>query len=242
MRWLLLVCVIACGGKSTKSNEQMQKEHKAPLLGKLAALKAAADAGAGHASDPGVATVADLDFDTVSHNDKANAIAVLAVEAQDPASDPTPPLRFQGDLDDDVRVVKAFVGVQVGPHSGTKEWGWDEPMFKRFENLKYVLLVYPTHTQLPHKDSSDEFTPGEVTADAVLVELSTNKILGGFTVSAESSDEVRSQNVDGHLGADEHYQDKLDNDLGEKWGKAITDGIAKRWPGAQVPWSVGIGP
>lgn len=105
-----------------------------------------------------------------------------------------------------------------------------------------MLVLYPTRTQLPHKDSSKEFTPGSVTSDAVLVELKSNKILGGFSVTAESSDKVLSENVDGHEGAEEAYQDKLDDDLAEQWGKAVTDGIPKRWPGAQVPWTVGISP
>ena len=220
----------------------MQKEHKAPLQAKLAEIKAAADAGEGHAADPGVASVPGLSFDSVSHADQANALAVLAEEAQNPTTDPKPELLFQDAIDDDLRQVKAFVGVEVEPYKGTVEWAGHDADFQRFERLKYVLVVYPTRTQLPDKSSATEFTPGSVTSEAVLVELKSNKILGGFSATAESSDKVLSENVDGHSGAEAAYQEKLDKDLAEQWGKAVTDGIPKRWPGAQVPWTVGIGP
>lgn len=239
---MLVVCLVACGGSNTKSNEQMQKEHQAPLQAKLAEIKAAADAGAGHASDPGVPSVPGLSFDSVSHADQVNALAVLAEEAQNPAADPTPQLWFQDVINDDHRLVKAFVGVNVEPHRGTKKWAGHDADFKRFERIKYVLVIYPTHTQLPHKDGSEQFTGGSVTSDAVLVELASNRILGGFTVTAGSSPQVSSANVDGHLGEDAHYQETLDKDLAREWGKALTDGITKRWPGTQVPWSVGNGP
>jgi hypothetical protein len=239
---MLLVCVIACSGDKTKSNAQVQKEHKAPLQAKLAEIKAAADAGAGHASDPGAPSVPGLSFDTVSHADQANALAVLAEEAENPTADPEPELRFQDVTNDAHRFVKAFVGVNVEPFNGIVEWAGHDVDFKRFEHLKYVLVIYPTKTQLPHKDGSEKFTGGAVTSDAVLVELSTNKILGGFSVSAASSDKVLSENVDGHLGEDKHYQESLDKDLALQWGKALTDGITKRWPGTQVPWSVGNSP
>ena len=40
----------------------------------------------------------------------------------------------------------------------------------------------------------------------------------------------------GHAGATEAYQSYLDADLREQWGKAIADGVAKRWPGAKTPY------
>jgi hypothetical protein len=226
MRWhsMMFACLVACGGKSVKTPEELANEHGVAIKAKLEAIKAAGAAGLGASDDPSVKTVPGLDFET-------NALVTMYDDTQDPGADPKAD-RAIADMFDRVRMAKKLLGVK-----SSNAYQIGEAEIAQLENAKYVLVVYRSTVSAPRQAlSGDSFTPGAAQSANVLVELGTNKVLGSFTTQAVSSDKVTAKNVDGHAGATEAYQSYLDADLREQWGKAVADGVAKRWPGAKTPY------
>ena len=85
---------------------------------------------------------------------------------------------------------------------------------------------------MPSMMIGKDFSPGTVRGTAVLVDLDANKPLGGFKYEARSSGTVKANET--------NERQKLENDLLSQFGKALTEGTQKRFPGAKTPSFFGL--
>lgn len=243
------ICVVACGSSSKdKTREQLAKEYGPKLdarLDKLVAANRAGRAALDALGAPGDAQLA-LDFNFKAADRHPNAIAAHTEDLEDakkPAAsdDPGdrilsggPKLVFAENDDNHVYLAKSVLGVEK-----LVSYYHEYPL-KQILDAKYVLVVYPKSFTPPSTGlGGSDFKPGAAAATAVLVEIETGKALGGFDVTATNSEEV-SVNVRKRDGASD-AEDKIRDDLYAQIGKAIADGISKRWPGAKTPSNWGHG-
>lgn len=93
--------------------------------------------------------------------------------------------------------------------AGEKDTGLDERAVKYVEGIKYLLVLRPAVKTSPMLDRAEveasleaykktgkgtdveHFTAGRLAGDALLYELGSNKLLGGFTFDAVSSDKLK---------------------------------------------------
>jgi hypothetical protein len=108
-------------------------------------------------------------------------------------------------------------------------------------DAKYAVVFVLENVKLPVMSlGGTEFTPGSADAYAMLFEIEGVKSHGGVKVSATNSAEVMTKKVSG-AGASEELQRKLVEDLRGQLGKALSEAIRKRWPGADAPYHWGGG-
>lgn len=236
--WLaaLIIGLVACGKDSTpKTRQQLQKEYGDKLtarLDKLAAASLAGRVGMSSLGTPGDQQLA-LDFTVLGEKPKPNAMAVHTGDIEDPKAAATyTDVVFAEDMYNQVKNAKYVLGVEPSMSHAR------EDHVKQVLDVKYVLVVYPTEYRAPRAGLSD-FTPGLARGTAVLVEIETGKPLGGFEFAASNDEEVfvKVRQSDGASDA----EDKVKKDLWANTGKAISEGIAKRWPGAKAPYNYGHG-
>lgn len=111
--------------------------------------------------------------------------------------------------------------------TGKKELaeGLDERAVKYLVGVRYALVLRPTVKDAPHLDSAEvsastdeylktgkgkdveHFVPGRIAGDALLYDLATSKLAGGFKFDVTSSETVKVQGA----GIDEIQQDVVDH-------------------------------
>ncbi|MFN0252933.1 MAG: hypothetical protein ACKV2T_39025 [Kofleriaceae bacterium] len=200
------------------------------VVGNVRILRAA------EAGGPVVEKVEPSDIDVDYNDDKhtGNSIIVQLDDLADMAADASPIFRFAELMN--LRMAKMFAGVPIQANF-SDSMALLEPAVKHVVEAKYVLVVNPMQTKMPIAGvGASDYTPGAAQATVVLVEVAGAKHLGGITVHATSSAEIRvsGQSFDA-------VQGKLDKDLGAQLGKAISDGIRMRWTNAQAPYNWGLG-
>jgi hypothetical protein len=249
--WLVVaVALFGCEPKS-RTRDDVEKAWGAKLRARMAELvtigQVARDneivgnvrvAKLAEAGGPVVEKVGPSDIDVDYNDDKraGNTIIVQIDDLADVASDASPSFRFAELLNDDLRVAKMFAGVPIKANF-TDAMALLEPAVKHVVEAKYVLVVNPLQTKMPIAGvGASDYTAGAAQATVVLVEVAGAKHLGGITVEATSSPEIR---VSGQ--SFDTVQDKLHKDLGAQLGKAISDGIRTRWTNAEAPYNWGLG-
>ena len=262
-KWLLIAIVAACGSNEKaapkkKTVEELRSVWGAKVKKKLDKVVAAAKgASGGELGTPGDAQVA-LDFEWDDEKAHPNAFAVqiddvqsateprVVVKAPGPedawqlAADGKPVVitpeadqhsRFTFQDDGASHVVKAKALLGVGGGGGE----YPEYVYEQFVDAKYMLVVTPGEVQWAVA-AGETFQTGSAPMRAVLIEIDTAKPLGGFEVTAHSSEKVMVAETKTGTNA----KDKLDRDLKGASGKAIVDGIKQRWPGAKTPYGWGF--
>jgi hypothetical protein len=261
MKRVLLIASLAtaCGGRdvehATRTVADLKSQWGPKVQVKLDKIVAAATAASGgELGALGGPTLA-LDFVWDGPTNHPNALAVMsddvqsatAARAEAPKPDtyeqlakgepvnlaalmPHRRFTFQDDRNNHVAHAKVLLGVP-----GAGEDQYPDYVLDQFVTAKYLLVVTPGDVTWASL-SGGTFHTGSAPVRAMLVEIDTATVLGGFTTTAENSDKVRYDDDRVGGSADE----RLDKDLLVETRKAIVKGVQQRWPGAKTPPSWGL--
>lgn len=243
LRFVLpLVLVGLAFGCQGQDPTAVVNQHRAASTAKIEAIVRAGKAADDHKYESDQwpkDAVSGLDFTS----DASNAVFVIREDIEAPNKDAEIDLRFIKLDDDPFRESRRILGIvsggtSVGYYNSEKAGPLYDKRLKQIERTRYALIVYTTRVTMPRESAtmvggSRSFEAGEVRGMALLVDVDSGKLCGGFDFSAESSEKVRA--------TEKLAQEKINDDLANQFGKAVTDGVEKRFPGAKVPGTFGFG-
>lgn len=102
---------------------------------------------------------------------------------------------------------------------------------EQIDRARYVLIVLTHEVELPTTEGAASYVGGHVKGAALLYEIDTATLRGGFEYYAENRWQVQ--------GSDRTIAGKLQRDLESRFSAAIIDGIKRRFPEGDAPSTVG---
>src|SRR6266545_1794455 len=243
---LLVVATAGCGGGSPSSIADRRRAQAEPKIAALRALAADVDRRPPVTAD-GWTLPAGEKLDFIWHKNPAhNASIAYAVHLADPCTEndlkydnlDTSDNRFYGPLDDSENWLR---GPACLLQNGTWLHGVKDveaaqvnAAFDRLAATKYALIVRirtaarPTLVESEIKAGELEtFHPGRVAGDALLYEVASGRLLGGFAFDVTSTEKVEVYDRDMHS--------QLESSLLTDLGSAMRDKIGKLPPGGVPP-------
>ena len=135
--------------------------------------------------------------------------------------------------DDPYRVTPRARGIGLDKGEDKAKYRSDEykPALQQMQRAKYALFVVGK-VQEPKVDlGGKSFTPGKLEGSAVLYEIESKKLLGGFPLEARNSDKVTSR-TGGYTGQE---LDALMHDFENNARAALWKAMKARFPSAKQP-------
>ena len=174
----------------------------------------------------------ELDFG----KEKGNAIVVHAESGRhaDPLDSLTkgPAFKLFHIEDDPYRLANSAYGMLEKPEDQAK-YRTDryKPALELLARAKYVLFVAGKVEQPSVAFAATKsFTPGRLEAAAVLYEIESKKLLGGFTIEARNSDKVRAT-----ADSDSQAHEAVLHDFENNARQALWKGVRARFPSVRIP-------
>lgn len=135
--------------------------------------------------------------------------------------------------DDPYRLTPKARGIGLDKSEDKAKYRTDKykPALEQMARAKYVLFIVGK-VQEPKVDVAvKSFTPGKLEGAAVLYEIESKKLLGGFPLEARNSAKV-STRTGGHTGQE---LDALMHDLENNARAELWKGLKARFPSAKLP-------
>jgi len=135
--------------------------------------------------------------------------------------------------DDPYRVTPMARGIGVDKGEDKAKYRGDKykPALQQMQRAKYALFIV-AKVQEPKIDLGGKaFTPGKLEGSAVLYEIESKKLLGGFPLEARNSDKVKTRTGD-YTG---QALDALMHDLESNARAALWKALKARFPSAKLP-------
>lgn len=104
---------------------------------------------------------------------------------------------------------------------------------EQIDRARYALIVTAHEVQLPTTEGAASYEGGYVKGAALLYEIDSRRLRGGFEYFAENRWQV--------TGSDRTIEDKLQRDLEARFSEAIIEGIVRRFPDGTAPVTLGFG-
>lgn len=142
-------------------------------------------------------------------------------------------LRFATIDFDPVRVCLQMLGLMTQPHDyiDRRHAKFYKRHLEQVARATHVLVVVTDEIRLPRTEGAASFEGGQVHGNALLVELGTGELRGGFPYLAVNRDQVKAR--------DATIDHKLHDDLARRFGQALLDGLHQRFPSARPPKTFG---
>lgn len=165
--------------------------------------------------------------------DRGDAIVVMREDLRDLHHAPYVPVRAITLDFDPVRVAMQMLGFA---RPETDCLNAPDPKYYRrhleqLSRARLALIVVTHDLRLPRLEGAASFETGRVDGAALLFELASRELRGGFELHVENSWQVK--------GNDETITDKLRRELEAKFSNAVIAGIAGRFPQGRAPVTLG---